>query len=234
VLRPLLDAPKGHYPQIRPAHRLLRGAHRSVAGLLEAHQVLDEKRRSSNSSTKGRMAENELDVLRAAIIFTSSGLDASMRRLVTDVGRHLVGKAGTGARRQYEEFLKQELSKSNVAEGIRGAVREMDPTASLVDHYLAEKTRASFQGSDDLKRRVRNALGVSGSAISDSRLSSLDEFFRARNAIAHELDYTSSSAQSVARRHRNPDAVTEMCSNAFDVCGEMFVAVGACLKQAGT
>ena len=42
------------------------------------------------------MSKVEVDVVRSAIVFTSAGLDATMKRLVNDVGRALVPRPGTG------------------------------------------------------------------------------------------------------------------------------------------
>ena len=57
---------------------------------------------------RGRKSKSEIDILRSAIVLTSAGLDASMKRLVTDVGRHLIMQNGTGARHEYEEQLKRD------------------------------------------------------------------------------------------------------------------------------
>ena len=103
TLAKLPPAPRVQAPPIRPAYRVLGRAHASVLGLLGAVQVLDDARRSSNTTAKGRMSKVEVDVVRSAIVFTSAGLDATMKRLVNDVGRALVPRPGTGARHQYEQ-----------------------------------------------------------------------------------------------------------------------------------
>jgi hypothetical protein len=176
------------------------------------------------------MAENELDVLRAAIVFTSSGLDASMKRLVRDVGTHLVSKKGTAARGRYEAFLRDEIKDATNPGRIHAAMLHADPSSELVSYYIEIQVKASFQGSADLKRRVRDALGIGSGRIADSRLEQLDGFFVARNAIVHELDYTSPNTNQIGRRHRNPNEVAGICSEVFEVSAELVTVAAERLK----
>jgi hypothetical protein len=55
-------------------------------------EILDDHRRGSNPNTKGRMTRDEIGILRSAIVLASSGLDASMKRLVNDVARNISSK----------------------------------------------------------------------------------------------------------------------------------------------
>lgn len=216
--------PNGHAPHVRAAHRILGRAHASVAGLFGAVDVLDESRRTANSTTKGRMSKVELDVLRSAIVLTSAGLDAAMKRLVNDVGGTLAALPDTAARRQFEEWLKAEMAKPNITEPFRQAVLSKDVAERLLSAYLAERTKASFQGSGDLKKRVRQTLGIPSTAVTDSALESLDDFFVARNRISHAMDLIDPSSDSIARHPRNPTEVARQCSEVFDVAGALIRA----------
>ena len=234
-LAPLADGPKGRVPEIRNAYRYLRGAHSSVEGLFDAAQRLSNARRADNENTKGRMAQEEVDMLRAAVVFTSSGLDASMKRLVNDVGRHLINQPGTAARAQFEAYLKQDLAAPTVNADLRSAIIRVDPSTALIDYYLAARTKASFQGSGDLKSRVRGSLGIADQRVPLSRLKSLDDFFGVRNSIVHSMDYRDvSSASTTARVHRSADQVVGLCGQAFDVAADLMHAAAevviACRK----
>lgn len=159
---------------------------------------------------------------------TSSGIDASMQRIIWDAGRYLIPITGTAARSQYEEYLKQALSstKEKVDDGLKQAIISNDPAEQILTFYLQVKTKASFQGSGDLKRRVRNTLGVPNSAVTDTALESLDSFFEARNNIAHSMDYERpKEAGRRARVHRSVDDVTEMCNNALSVSADLLHAI---------
>lgn len=159
-IMPLRAGPKAKVPEVRNAYRYLRGAHHSVAGVVNASQALAEHRRSGNSTTTGRPSGDEVDLLRSAIVLTSSGIDSAMQRILWDAGLFLIPKKGTAARAAYEAHLKQELAgKGNVDQNLREAMIESDPPRPMLDYYLGLKSKASFQGSGDLKRRVRNTLG---------------------------------------------------------------------------
>lgn len=225
-LLPLRDGPKGRVPEVRNAYRFLRGAHKTVADLFTVLEAESEIRRSGNSDMRGRMATWEVDLLRSAIVFTSSGLDASMTRLVFDIGRYLVPRPGTGARAQYERFVRDALAGTNpVDQGLRDAIISPDPAAALLDYYLRARTKASFQGSGDLGSRVRNCLGIPKTRVPDSSLAALDPFFKARNRIVHDMDYEApDSPKRLARIHRSREAAGAMCNSTFEVAADLMHA----------
>ncbi|MFW0150488.1 hypothetical protein ACNUDN_11775 [Mycobacterium sp. smrl_JER01] len=199
-----------------------------MTGLFSAVAVLDDARRSANSSTKGRMSKVEVDVLRSAIVFTSAGLDAAMKRLVNDVGRFLAQQPGTGARGQFEQYIREQLARPQVTESFRAAVLSIDVSEQMLSTYLGEKTKASFQGSSDLRTRVRETLGIRKTDVPNDDLTALDDFFLARNKISHEMDLKAPDTDSTARVHRNPDAVAAQCAEVFRVgtaliCGAAIV-----------
>jgi hypothetical protein len=220
------EGPKARVPEMRNAYRYLRGTHSSVDGLISTARRMIDDRRAVNASDVGRLHTNEIDVLRAAIVFTSSGIDASMKRLVNDVGRYLIERTKqTRARAEFERFVKSELAKAKIADGLRNAIMDREATTALVTFYLTEKTRASFQGSGDLERRVKNTLGITNSQVSALSLKSLDPFFIARNSIAHSMDYKKENASaSKARTHRSFDEVVMLCNTAFDVSATLMHA----------
>lgn len=81
----------------------------------------------------------------------------------------------------------------------------------MIEVYIAARTKASLQGSGDLKSRVRDTLGISNAQLPDAQIDTLGQFFKARNAIVHDLDYEDPSAlRSDARWRRRwkPSATT--------------------------
>lgn len=229
----LPSGPTGRAPLVRPAYRILSRSHASVSGLFQAVDILDATRRDANEATNGRTSKVELDVLRSAIVFTSAGLDATMKRLVNDVGRRLVTVPGTGARRVYEEYVKRELLKPKVSDSFKDSILDPDPGARLVAHYLADRTKASFQGSGDLEKRVRRALGIAGSQVREDELKRLDDFFLARNKISHDMDLKNPNTESVAREHRTPGQVADQCNEVFDVAVKLIHGAALACKSAG-
>lgn len=225
--------PSGHAPAVRPAYRILERAHASVAGLFEAVDVLDTTRRQGNLSKKGRKSKVEVDVIRSAIVLSSAGLDASMKRLVNDVGRVLAVRAATGARHEFEEHLKREMQRPSIAPSFQQAVLGMNVDDQLLAHYLADRTKASFQGSNDLRVRVRQTLGISKSDVPDADIAVLDDFFLARNKISHDMDLKDPASGSIAREHRDPAHVAQRCAEVFDVAVRLINGAAKACKKGG-
>ena len=225
-------SPTGRAPLVRPALRILGRAHASVAGLFSAVEILDDARRTANTSTKGRMSKVEVDVLRSAIVLSSAGLDASMKRLVNDVGGSLARQPGCGARKQFEEYLKEQMSRPSPSDGFKNAVLAIDVADRLLSTYLADKTKASFQGSSDLRKRVRDTLGISKSDVPDGTIAALDESFMARNKISHEMDLKTSDTKSIARVHRKPEVVAAQCAEVFKVGNALIWGAAVACKSA--
>lgn len=187
-------------------------------------QSMSQARREANANAQGRMAKEEVDLLRAAIVFTSSGLDASMKRLINDAGRYLIPRE-TGARGQYVAFLNQEMKSSQPDASMRDAVLSADPAGGLMDYYLGARAKASFQGSGDLEKRVRNCLGIAAERVPLERLKSLDEFFTVRNSIVHNMDYQDIEISIRTRRiHRSNDETARLCNLTFEIAADILHA----------
>ncbi|WP_410661762.1 hypothetical protein [Amycolatopsis sp. lyj-112] len=68
------------------------------------------------------------------------------------------------------------------------------------------------QGSSDVKARVRDTLGISNAQFPVAQIETLDKFFKARNAIVHDVDYEDPSAPSSrARWRRKMEEVRDDC-----------------------
>jgi hypothetical protein len=103
-LNALPAAPRGHAPQVRRARRYLEATHASVSGLVDSFNVVHEKTVTSRTNAGGRLGRDEVDLLRAALVFTSSGLDASCQTLVAECVPVLVERPGSNAAAKFEAF----------------------------------------------------------------------------------------------------------------------------------
>ncbi|HEY6798237.1 MAG TPA: hypothetical protein VI248_26455 [Kineosporiaceae bacterium] len=169
---------------------------------------------ATGKDTRGRLARDEEDLLRAALVFTSSGLDACCKRLLRDTLPLLIEGIHT-ARTKFEDFVAQELTAHPA--GLKAAILNPQPRAELVRLYIAARTKASLQGSDDLKSRVRDTLGITNAQLPVAKLQDLDDFFKARNAIVHDLDYQDPSGTGTARHHRPMELVRDQCDQALQL-----------------
>lgn len=212
----LPKGPVGRYPYVRPAYRILTSAHASVRGLFDAVDVVDSQRRAGNKTAAGRTSHVEGDVIRSAMVMTSAGLDAAMKRLVWDAGGKLASTDDVPARQVYLAYLQEQLKAGAPAPMIR-AVKSKDATEALLRVYLADKAKSSFQGSGDLTTRVKKLLCIPDSQVSDSDLEQLDDFFKARNKISHDMDLKNPTSNSKAREKRTKDVAVAECSLVFEV-----------------
>lgn len=219
-------------PSVRPARRLLDGSYRSVNDILAAVQELDGVRRTENGSKKGRRAQLEVDLLRAALVFSSAGIDASMTRLVNDAGRNLIRVTGTGAQAQFREFLKQSIPNKSMDSGLRDVLLDLDIEDSVLAYYLSQKTKASFQGSSDLRKRVVTVLGLPADTLTQPDMDELDKFFDARNKIVHGMDFTKNFGKSTARHSREIGQVTKQCHSALNIAAKLINATVSALLKA--
>ncbi|GAB2898582.1 hypothetical protein [Streptomyces mayteni] len=226
TLAPLGQKPRR--PLITPAWRYLRGAHGSVQGIFDGLSVVRRARAEAREEFRGRLGQDQEDLLRAALVFTSSGLDACCKRLVRDVTPALI-ECNADAARKFDHYLRGQLAGASKEFAV--AVRSRAPRPAMIELYVAARTSASMQGSGDLRGRVRDTLGIPNSAVSGQRLAELDPFFTARNEIVHAMDYESPNGMGAKRHARQMDWVRAQCDLVFTVAQELIVGAAANLPR---
>ena len=233
-LNPLPPKMLGVRRGVHNAYRFLEGAHKSVSGLFEALDRLSTARRSANSSQVGTMKRDEEDVVRAAIVFAASGVDAAMTRLVSDAGPLLIRISGSAARAGYVEFLKKGLptGTGGVDSLLRDSIVMDEPSEMLLHWWVSERTRSSFQGTNDIKKRVRGALGIPSARVTDASIDTLQGFFTARNQIVHDMDYErKDQPNTTGRRRRRSEDAAQLCDEAFAVAADLINATAELMKR---
>ncbi|MBQ0906847.1 hypothetical protein [Micromonospora sp. U21] len=229
-LQTLPAAPAGHCPPVRRAWRYLVATQDSVDGLLDSFNQVRTLALKAKVEARGRLSSDELDLLRAALVFTSSGLDACCHQLVRDALPALIARGGT-AELKFREHLRNELYSPKPPDGLLEAIAAADPRRELIERYVMAKTKASFQGSGDLQERVRDTLGITNKALAKGRFTALDGFFIARNDIVHRLDYENPTSASVKRHHRNPNDVATECDTVLALVADLIHATAELLKR---
>ncbi|MFJ1551895.1 hypothetical protein [Streptomyces sp. NPDC088246] len=186
---------------------------------------------AGDTDPRGRLSHDQTDQLRAATVFTSAGLDACLRRLLKDALPTLIN-GNSAAEGKFKQFINEQLNEK-ASKAFRAAVIDPDPRTKLIDIYVEALTGSSLQGHKDLQR-VRNALGIPESDISDSALAGLSPFFAARNEIAHELDLVDPTGRgSSSRRDRTMTAVRDQCDEVLQQVKAFVVNAVKQVKAAG-
>jgi hypothetical protein len=129
----------------------------------------------------------------------------------------------------FDLFMDEQLREPSAE--FKQAVKAVAPRKRLIRLYVEAKTKASYQGSDDLKDRVKGLLGISNQALPTSRLGKLDAFFTARNDIVHRLDYVDPTSTSQARNHRSPADVVRECDLVLSVVADLIGGAADIIKK---
>lgn len=209
-LAPLPSAPYGAR-EITTSWKYLGATHQSVSGLFDALHVLRLKGQQAKTETRGKLSADQQNLLRAALVFTSSGLDACLTRLLRDTLPTLVATDGA-AEKEFKKWVSARLD-NKVSGEVRQAILDGDPRARLVELYVKAISTPSLQATSDL-RTVRDALGLTAAHVSDDLVDDLAPFFAARNEIAHELDLVDPTGPGTSsQRQRGMDAARVQCDD---------------------
>ena len=208
-----LPAAKSH-PRAEKAQRFLLSAHESVNAVFENLEVLrDWEKGKTGRDPRGRLPHNLEDMLRVAIAFTGAGLDATLKQLIRDALPGILNKSAD-AQEQFRGFVEQHISDSSTSvspKKLAGYLAVGDVRGALIDRYVADLTGDSLQSSAQLFKTAK-ALGLSDAQVKKSK-DRLDQFFKARNQIIHELDLQHTAKQGdSSRRPRKIGITRDDCS----------------------
>lgn len=151
-LTSLGDRPPG-CAEVIPAWWRLVSTHDSVGGLFDTlYSVrrlgVDDKRLPGGAG----LPDSSQDLLRAAIVFSSAGLDACLEVLISHAVPVLVS-GNEKSRGKFERYIDNQASAPKVSQEFLGAIKDPDPRARLIELYIRDLTSASFQGSKSIKDR---------------------------------------------------------------------------------
>jgi len=196
------------------AQRYLASAYDSVEAVLRNLDVVREQRRAAGQDLRGRLTENEEDLLRAAIVFAGAGLDATLKQLIRD-SLPSVLEVSDLADGKFSAFIKTHISQADVVDVSRLAayLASRSPRAELIEAYIADLTGGSLQSKQQVEA-VAGALGVDDADLR-RRVAGLRTAFQARNQIAHELDLRS------PERHGDRARRTRKINDSVGTCHEL-------------
>jgi hypothetical protein len=214
------------------AQRFLASAYDSVEAVLQTLKTVRQQRRRDTGRTLRRLTSPEEDLLRAAIVFTGAGLDATLKQLIRDTLPSLL-ETSRQAHDKFESFAADRLAPSDVADtkAIARYLTSPDPRSRLIDDYVYELTGSSLQSAEEVDKTA-SALGIDDPGLR-KRIGGLRELFVARNEISHELDLQRPGQPGDrTRRSRAIDHTKGLCQEGLEV-GQLIVnAIGALMVAA--
>lgn len=218
-------------PGTETAQRFLASAYDSVEAVLQTLKTVRELRREQTGDIRGRLTSSEEDLLRAAIVFTGAGLDATLKQLIRDTLPILL-ENNQQAHDKFEIFVAGRLGTAEIVEAkmIARYLASPDPRKRLIEDYVYELTGSSLQSAEEVQKTA-GALGIENGALR-KRIGGLRAMFVARNEISHELDLQRPGQPGDrTRRSRSIGATKSLCQEGLEV-GQLIVnAVGVLLHS---
>lgn len=218
-------------PGTETAQRFLASAYDSVDAVLQTLRTVRQLRRDQTGDIRGRLTSSEEDLLRAAIVFTGAGLDATLKQLIRDTLPILL-ECNQQAHYKFEAFAADRLGTAEIAEAkmIARYLTSPDPRGRLIEDYVYELTGSSLQSAEEVQKTA-GALGIEDEALR-RRINSLRPIFVARNEISHELDLQRPGRSGDrTRRTRRIEPTKALCQEGLEV-GQLIVnAVGELLHS---
>lgn len=178
-----------------PVRKAIAIHNQTVAAANSFHALFSERH------NEGMPADDhyEQDLLRAMILFSCSGMDATVKQLVRDSIESVIER-DDGARGQFSKFIERRLKRGSNDESERSGSGQVgldygllanilanpQPRAVLISALIDGLTADSLQSRDQI-------LKVAGHfALTRDDILAADDVtkaaFRARNQLAHEMD----------------------------------------------
>lgn len=209
-------------PGTETSQRFVLSAYDAVEAVLENLQKIRELRRQETGDIRGRLPANEEDLLRAAIIFTGAGLDATLKQLIRDALPRLL-ETSEQAQAKFEAFAREELGTAEIADAraIARYLTSANPRDRLIEDYIYALTGSSLQSAEEVQKTAA-ALGIDDPKLR-KRINGLRDLFVARNEISHELDLQRPERQGDrARRSRPISGTKTLCHEGLEV-GQLII-----------
>lgn len=190
------------------AHLILRYAHDTCNSMLTVFRQSLRTRGQERGSPRGAPTDEQMDLLRAMLVFAGAGLDSMLKQLIRNALPAL-SRVDEKVAEGFKTFATRRLRPSQ-PDGeddtghklLAAAIISDSPRETILEAYVHDLIRGSLQSASELSRSTA-ALGFQGML---STYGHLAEAFRVRNQIIHELDINFSHAT----RNRQTRALVDM------------------------
>jgi len=169
-------------PLLLNSFSILSSTHSSVSSFLSIFQNSRQAR-----GARGAPTESEQDLLRAMLIFASSGLDSMVKQLVRDTLRTVIN-VDEGAAAMFRTHIERRMKRGDELDYklLASLIATNEPRDSMMSDLIDVICGSSLQSKDQLLKVAAFLNIPSAKLASDYAL--LDRIFEARNQVAHEMD----------------------------------------------
>jgi len=200
-----------HYPARRRSgdlvfnsYTILCNTHDAASSFLNAFESTRTARRARGTAT-----DEEQDLLRAMLVFASSGLDSMVKQLVGDVLPFIVGQdvgAHSFFMNSVETRLKRALRPDKPDTGLLASILvSSEPKELLVRGLVNDLTSKSLQSREELSRAAA-AFDIPTKMLTKNP-DLLKTVFDVRNQISHEMDIDFKQPNRNRRPRRKADMI---------------------------
>lgn len=162
-------------------------------------------------------APEKEDLLRAMLVFASSGLDSMVKQMVRDCLKDIIMKPNLGAHQQFVNYIKTKLKKDEKMEldFISKILAENDPKNAILEEYVKDLTSGSMQSYESLSK-ITAAFDINTDLVINNRIF-LKQIFEVRNKISHEMDIDFTSRTGSTRNVRSETDMIAYTNEIFKI-----------------
>lgn len=182
------------------AFRVFQASFTTCESFLNSFNQVRKARKARGAST-----DLEQDLLRAMLVFACSGLDAVIKQLIKDALPAVIEK-NEGAESQFRSFIENEIARNQKfgTEMIAMSITARSPREQALTRFMQILGQNSLQSKDQVFQ-IASFFDIPSKSIYP-KPDELQEVFKVRNKIIHELDIDLAGVN----RKRNPRAKNEM------------------------
>ncbi|MDD5541950.1 MAG: hypothetical protein PHX83_02130 [Acidobacteriia bacterium] len=213
-----------HFPN-QPANQaalkgyyILINAHDASSSFLDLFTNIRATRRA-----RGAPTDEEQDLLRAMLVFASSGLDSMVKQLVLDALPIVVGKSD-GAKEMFRAHVERRIKRGSEFDHkfLAAALAENNLQVFLMDDLVSNIRENSIQSKDQLLKVVSH-FDIPSNLLSKN-LPLLHTIFSTRNEIIHEMDIDFTQPNR-SRRPRPFQIMVDYANELFSVANAFLAEV---------
>ena len=200
------------------SYYILIGAHQASSSFLDIFETTRQNRQA-----KGTPTDQEQNLLRAMLIFASSGLDSMVKQLVKDSLDNVIIQ-DEGAHRLFESHIEKRIKKLGEldAKFLAKILTNGNPKSYLISDLKDSICSSSLQSKDQLLKVMSN-FNIPTIEITND-FSKLEEIFKIRNQIAHEMDVDFNQPNR-SLRPRQKQMMIDYTNEIFRIANSFLVGV---------
>jgi hypothetical protein len=206
------------------AFYILCSAHEASSSFLDLFKKVRKTR-----AARGTPTDEEHDLLRAMLLFSTSGLDSMIKQLFADALPSVID-TDDGANEMFKTHAEKRIRKGEIIDYkfLAGIITDKAPRYALISDLINSLRGSSLQSKEQLLKAIAHFNIPTKDIAADMDL--LDKIFKARNQITHEMDIDFKQPNR-SRRPRRRDDMIKFVEEVFRIAECVLKAVDRRLPE---